>query len=153
MTIADPVVTQFLVMFEVRQLTAQQQDGTLCVWCDQLLAADAIDLGGAGDWRPHSCPACYLARKVWRQTYFDWLGHTERCEYCARNGCCTAAYGHRIQHEQARQAAGKPPLRCGACLRSVQRADLVTPLIYDGGPSAPLLMITHVRACPTRRPA
>ncbi|MFF6829662.1 hypothetical protein [Streptomyces longwoodensis] len=152
MTIADPVVTQFLVMFEVGRLTAGQQDGTLCVWCDQPLAADAIDLGGPSGWRPHSCATCYLTRKTWRQTFFDWLGHTEHCEYCTRDGSCTVAYGHRIQHEQARQAAGKPPLSCAACLRPVQRAELVAPLICEGF-SAPLRMFTHVGACPTRRPA
>ncbi|MFF5759691.1 hypothetical protein ACFY7A_30185 [Streptomyces longwoodensis] len=152
MTIADPTVTQFLVMFEVGGLTPEQQAGSLCVWCDQPLAADAIDLGGKGDWRPHSCPACYLVRKTWRQTYFDWLSHTEHCEYCTRTGSCRVAYGRRVQHEQARQAAGKPPISCAVCLQRVQRAHLVVPLIYDGC-SSPLLVFTHVGPCPTRRPA
>ncbi|MEU3507977.1 hypothetical protein ABZ733_08595 [Streptomyces longwoodensis] len=152
MTIADPTVTQFLIMFEVRHLTAEQQTGDLCVWCDQLLAADAIDLGGVGDWRPHSCPTCYLVRKTWRRTYFDWLSHTEHCEYCTRTGSCTVAYGHRIQHEQARQAAGKPPLSCTACLQRVQRTNLVAPLIVEGA-SSPLMVFTHIGPCPSRRRA
>jgi hypothetical protein len=150
--IIDPAISRFLLTFEVGHLTSDQQAGTLCTWCDQPLQADAIDLGGTDGWRPHSCPACYLTRKTWHETYFAWLSHTEQCEYCARNGSCRVAYGRRVQHEQARQAAGKPPISCAACLQRVQRTHLVVPFIARGL-SATRPMVTHLGPCPSRRRA
>lgn len=143
-----------LMEFEVPpagMLTLAQRHGAACVWCaDPIPGGVAIDLGGMGGFRPHSCTNCRTARLAALKTYFDWAAHCSSCRACADGRRCATADHMQRAHMAARRQAGKDAVGCLDCGHEVSWAHRCTPNIW-AGESAIHLGCSHAGSC--ERPA
>ncbi|MFD9905651.1 hypothetical protein [Streptomyces sp. NPDC059063] len=142
-------VTEALRTFAVpadNALTVQQRSGTVCVWCPRTLdGGEGVDLGGAGDWRPHACPACHKIQSRALTTYLDWYDHGVTCMRCPLRPC-ERGRALAAEHLTAREQSGKPPLWCVHCRTSIQPGEQARPHLWQGL-SGPVYSYLHARSC------
>ncbi|MFF2852489.1 hypothetical protein ACFVT5_40265 [Streptomyces sp. NPDC058001] len=154
----DQVLTE-LSLFEIpgmRQLTAQQNTGTACVWCaDPLVQGTRVDLRAGIGWEPHSCRTCYPIRVAVVTTYRNLYTHWTTCEQCETaalvgDRLCADATTQQTALLRARTAAGKGRPICVSCHELITEQELndgtFAPLVWMGY-SAPHRGFIHTGAC------
>ncbi|MFZ4235710.1 hypothetical protein ACOZGD_11060 [Streptomyces murinus] len=110
-------------------LSETQHAGTACVWCGSPVGPDAVGL----EYPDHrGCPDCYLAQLLWLVTWYDWQQHVLDCTPCQQRRTCHVGRGRRVQHELTIAPAGKEPLYCAQCGRTVEAAEAAMPVLVEG---------------------